>query len=544
MKKGYFSVGTAALLSLGLFTNSFAVDACNDAMGHSGNGTNVNGNSVGKISGTPWGFEQWYQGGTNSMTYYSNGTFKATWSGSSDYLARVGFQYTTDANDISHMIDHKTKHLAVDYKYTKTSQNAAYGYIGVYGWTRQPDVEYYIVDDWYSQPSEDYIGPKFGEITVDGGTYTIHAFIRDGEPSKMGDATTFLQIFSVRKTARQCGHIDISAHFNKWEELFHGQTENLPTSKKGRKDYQVGFGKLMEVMLMNEAGGGASGSVDYTYFNMVDNAEGSSTTSSASTNPTSSASTPTSSAAQNQPSVGTLPGTIEFEDYQSTGGADLTKNGTTLGSINPGAWVEFGVDVSYTGTYEVEVLAARKDADGNKSNLTISIDGKDVGSISDILTDDWSDFKPFTGTTTNIDAGKHTLRVTFDYGWLDVDNIKFTAKEVNMSSKYEPPTSSASAPASSGSVAPASNGSTTPASNGSNPANNGAGNEAPEAIGNIHMSQSTMDMQVFDVQGRNLGRVRVNAGASLEETLFAKFHKSGIYLVKQGSQLTKVRVIR
>ena len=524
MKKGYFSVGTAALLSLGLFTNSFAVDACNDAMGHSGNGTNVNGNSVGKISGTPWGFEQWYQGGTNSMTYYSNGTFKATWSGSSDYLARVGFQYTTDANDISHMIDHKTKHLAVDYKYTKTSKNAAYGYIGVYGWTRQPDVEYYIVDDWYSQPSEDYIGPKFGEITVDGGTYTIHAFIRDGEPSKMGDATTFLQIFSVRKTARQCGHIDISAHFNKWEELFHGQTENLPTSKKGRKDYQVGFGKLMEVMLMNEAGGGASGSVDYTYFNMVDNAEGSSTTSSASTNSS-------SSAAQTLPSVGTLPGTIEFEDYQSTGGAELTKNATSLGTINPGAWVEFTVDVSYTGTYEVEVLAARKDADGNKSYFTISIDGKDVGTISDILTDDWSDFKPFTGTTDEITAGMHTMRVTFDYGWLDVDNIKFTAKNVNMSSKYEPPTSSASAPTSSGSTTPASNSS-------------GKNDKATAAIGNIHMSLSTMDMQVFDIQGRNLGRVRVNAGASLEEVLFAKFHKSGIYLVKQGSLLTKVRVTR
>ena len=131
--------------------------------------------------------------------------------------------------------------------------------------------------------------------------------------------------------------------------------------------------------------------------------------------------------------------------------------------------------------------------------------------------------------------------MTFDYGWLDVDNIKFTAKDVNMSSKYEPPTSSASAPASSGSVAPASNGSTTPANNGTN---NGSGNEAPAAIGNIHMSLSTMDMQVFDVQGRSLGRVRVDAGASLEESLFAKFHKSGIYLVKQGSRMMKVRVIR
>jgi hypothetical protein len=46
------------------------------------------------------------------------------------------------------------------------------------------------------------------------------------------------------------------------------------------------------------------------------------------------------------------------------------------------------------------------------------------------------------------------------------------------------------------------------------------------------------------MQGRALGRVRVNAGASLEETLFAKFHKSGIYLVKQGSRMMKVRVSR
>lgn len=502
MKKGYFSVGTAALLSLGLFTNSFAVDACNDAMGHSGNGTNVNGNSVGKISGTPWGFEQWYQGGTNSMTYYSNGTFKASWSGSNDYLARVGFQYTTDANKINEMIDHKTKHLAVDYKYTKTSQNAAYGYIGVYGWTRQPDVEYYIVDDWYSQPSEDYIGPKFGEITVDGGTYTIHAFIRDGEPSKMGDATTFLQIFSVRKTARQCGHIDISAHFNKWEELFHGQTENLPTSKKGRKDYQVGFGKLMEVMLMNEAGGGASGSVDYTYFNMVDNAEGSSTTSSASTNPTSSASTPTSSAAA-QTAVGTLPGKIEFEDYQNKDGG-FTNGGTYLGDIEPGNWAEYTVNVTYTGTYTFELSAARGDDQNRTTSIDLVVDGTNVGTISDILTDGWDDYKTFTGVTTSLSAGTHTLRVEFTGGYVNVDNITFTEKDVDKGSKYEP----------------------------------------PEALAKVRMVATGKDLQVFDMQGRNLGRLSVAAGASLQDALFARFHKSGVYLVKQGSQMTRVRVTR
>jgi hypothetical protein len=53
-----------------------------------------------------------------------------------------------------------------------------------------------------------------------------------------------------------------------------------------------------------------------------------------------------------------------------------------------------------------------------------------------------------------------------------------------------------------------------------------------------------MELQVFDMQGRNLGRVSVAAGASLEEILFAKFRRSGVYLVKQGNQLTKVRVTR
>ena len=236
MKKGYFSVGTAVLLSLGLFTSTYAGDACSDAMGHTGSGHSVSGDQVGSISGTPWGYEQWYQGGTNSMKYYDNGTFEASWSGSSDYLARVGYQYNP-------YISHKTKTFAVDYKYTKQG-NASYSYVGVYGWTRNPDVEYYIVD----------------------------------------------------------GHIDISAHFNKWEEIFHGQTENLPTSKGGRMDYQVGFGNLMEVMLMAEAGGGASGSIDYTYFDMTDNGTP----------------TPPPTPIERKPFGGTavtLPGTVEAENF-------------------------------------------------------------------------------------------------------------------------------------------------------------------------------------------------------------------------------------
>ena len=269
--------GIGLAMTLGLAVSAFAADACNDNMGHTGNGSQVSGNRVGSINGTPWGYEQWYQGGNASMTYYSNGTFKANWSGSSDYLTRVGYQY--NGNGISH----KTKNFAVDYKYTKTG-NAQYGYIGVYGWTKNPETEYYIVDDWFSKPSEQYVGEKFGEITVDGAKYSIHAFLRQQEPSKSG-TSTFVQFFSIRETPRQCGHIDISAHFKKWDELFTGQQKQLRGSKGGGSA-SLKFGNVTEVMLMTEAGGNATGSVDYTYFNMVDNATSS---------PTSSGSAPKSS---------------------------------------------------------------------------------------------------------------------------------------------------------------------------------------------------------------------------------------------------------
>ena len=55
------------------FSGAFAIDACKDEMGHVGSAHTVSGNQTGSISGTAWGFEQWYQGGNNSMTYYDNG---------------------------------------------------------------------------------------------------------------------------------------------------------------------------------------------------------------------------------------------------------------------------------------------------------------------------------------------------------------------------------------------------------------------------------------------------------------------------------------
>lgn len=211
-----------------------------------GSGHSVNGNRTGTISGTPWSLEQWAESsGQYSMTYYDNGNFNATWSNCSDYQARVGFKYNNSG------IDPKTKNYIADYQYTKTG-NAGYGYIGAYGWTNNPIVEFYIVDDWYGKrPPYSTSCQKKGELTVDGATYDIYTDVRTNAPSPYG-AKNFLQIFSVRQSARQQGRIHISAHFGKWEEL------------------GLQLGKLTEVSLLTEAGTNATGSVEYNYFNLMD----------------------------------------------------------------------------------------------------------------------------------------------------------------------------------------------------------------------------------------------------------------------------------
>ena len=248
MSNKFLEVTKVALffgIAIGMATPAFA-DACSEQGGHSGHGTTTRGQNnssvTGNIGSSGYHYEIWYQGGNNSMTYYNDGTFSAEWNGSNDFLARVGFKYnSTQTHD-------QIGYFTADYKFTK-SGSAAYSYIGIYGWTQNPLVEYYIVDDWFTKPSTSYLGTKKGEITVDGDTYDIYTYTRVNQPSIEG-TSTFPQFFSVRRNARQCGHIDITAHFKKWDEV-------------GLK-----LGKMYEVKVLAEAGGGATGKIDFTYFKM------------------------------------------------------------------------------------------------------------------------------------------------------------------------------------------------------------------------------------------------------------------------------------
>jgi endo-1,4-beta-xylanase len=128
--------------------------------------------------------------------------------------------------------------FSADFAETHTG-TADYSYIGVHGWTETPYFTFYIADDSYTPlPFEPWATSKFATYQVDGGTY-------DAYYSRGGESKIITEIYSVRQSARQCGHISVSEHFSQW-------------SKAGQA-----LGKVNEVSVFVEVGGG-TGSIDFT----------------------------------------------------------------------------------------------------------------------------------------------------------------------------------------------------------------------------------------------------------------------------------------
>jgi hypothetical protein len=176
------------------------------------------------------------------MTVYGVGAaFGASWDNSGDFLARVGLRW-----DQTEIYDQYGT-ISADYNYTKTGDGGDFSYIGIHGWSVDPLIEYYIVDDWFGAGPPTGGGSFVGSFQVDGGIYDIYykdmQIIAGSIPAAM---MTFTRFMSVRQAPRQCGHISITAHFDKWDSL--GLT----------------LGRMNDCRLFCEAGGG-QGSIDYTY---------------------------------------------------------------------------------------------------------------------------------------------------------------------------------------------------------------------------------------------------------------------------------------
>lgn len=204
-------------------------------------GTQVCASKTGTLSNGV-GYEVWLSSsttGSNCGTFYGVGAaFKATYAvnNGGDFLARAGLSWNkTQTYD-------QLGTIAADYAYKKSGSGGTY-YIGIYGWSSNPLVEFYIVEEWSGWNPASNAQQK-GSFTVDGDTYGIYTHTQTNQPSIEGTAT-FPQFFSIRQNTRQCGHISISEHFKKWAAL------------------GMQLGKMYEAKLLVEVMSG-SGTVDFT----------------------------------------------------------------------------------------------------------------------------------------------------------------------------------------------------------------------------------------------------------------------------------------
>jgi hypothetical protein len=172
-------------------------------------------NSKGTADGN-YSYELWSNGtGSGCMTVYGvDANFAATWSSVGDFLARIGLGFDEST------LAAKIGTISSDFAETKTSESGLV-YVGIYGWTVNPLREYYIIDDWGSTKpagvaSDGTARTMVGTISVDGDMYDVWKHTQMNKPAITGNNQTFDQYFSIRRTARQCGHISISEHFSQW----------------------------------------------------------------------------------------------------------------------------------------------------------------------------------------------------------------------------------------------------------------------------------------------------------------------------------------
>ena len=179
----------------------------------------------GTVNGFFWSLYR--EGGSASITHGSGGNFAISYSNVNDVVGGKGWN-PGSARTIG---------------YNVGALSGSYNFVGIYGWTTSPLIEYYVAEKGSMTG-----GTFVNNISSDGHSYSFYKSRRDNAPSIIGTATfwQYKDTWGGAPTA-QNRSVNMANHINNWR------------SRGGQ-----GFGNYNYMILALEAWGGRSGYINAT----------------------------------------------------------------------------------------------------------------------------------------------------------------------------------------------------------------------------------------------------------------------------------------
>lgn len=145
------------------------------------------------------------QSGSASMTLGPGGNYSTVWNNINNFTAGKGWKTGKPDRAVC---------------FEGSFNGGSNGFLAVYGWTKDPLIEYYVVESYgqWTPPGNTSDIIHKGSFTSDGGTYNIYVSTRTNQPSIVGTAT-FQQYWSVRTTKRSSGTVTFANHVAEWKRL-------------------------------------------------------------------------------------------------------------------------------------------------------------------------------------------------------------------------------------------------------------------------------------------------------------------------------------
>jgi endo-1,4-beta-xylanase len=179
----------------------------------------------GTING--WFWSLYREGGSASISHGSGGNFAISYSNCNDVVGGKGWNPGSSRT----------------IGYNVGALSGSYNFVGIYGWTTNPLIEYYVAEKGSMTG-----GISFGTVSSDGHTYSCYKSQRVNAPSIIGTATfwQYKDTWGGSPTASN-QKVSMGNHINNWR------------SRGGQ-----GFGNHNYQILAIEAWGGRSGYINAT----------------------------------------------------------------------------------------------------------------------------------------------------------------------------------------------------------------------------------------------------------------------------------------